>query len=138
MNSKAPVLVLVAIIAMGVVLWGAWAIRTAGGIDPERAETLAEEAERECVLEGYGSDACERLVGANHRDCLERARPKAEGPSLKEQPYLDCMTEAFAGSTGDAGGGGSGARDSDAETDVRERRGEEGGPSEPDAGEEGR
>lgn len=104
MDSKAPVIIIVAIIAMGVILWAVSAVRTAGGIDPERAKTLAEEAERECVLEGYGTDECKRLVGENHRDCLQKAKPESEGPSLDQEPYIDCMLDAFAASSDEDAG----------------------------------
>ena len=110
-SSKAPVVVLVAIILMGAIIWGVWAVRSSSGIDPERAKTLAEEAERECVLLGFPPERCPKLVGRHHRDCLNRVVEESDGPIIKDAPYLECMKSAFgtpsggessdAGSTGD-------------------------------------
>ena len=135
MDSKAPVVVLVAIILMGVTIWVVWAIRTSGGISPERKETLAKEAERECVLQGFPPEICPKLVGQNHRQCLESIPSKIEEKRFEEEDYIDCMLEAFgdpqayrdassaggeeaapdAGTAAEVGPAGDAAADGDAE-----------------------
>lgn len=122
MDSKAPVIVTVVIILMGTLLWVASAIRNAGGVPPEQAKALAEEAERECVLEGHPPEACPKMVGRHHRDCLASADRvnDGEGARVDDHSYLECMMEAFGEpgssapdataetSTSDADGGGAG------------------------------
>ncbi|MFB6351400.1 MAG: hypothetical protein ABEN55_22985 [Bradymonadaceae bacterium] len=97
MNSKAPVVILVAIILMGALLWVTSAIRMSGGVPPEQAEALAEEAERECVLEGHSPEACPKMVGRHHQDCLASADRVngGEGARVDDTSYINCMLEAF-------------------------------------------
>jgi hypothetical protein len=128
MDSKAPVVIVIAVILMGVALWVASAIRNAGGVPPEQAKALAEEAERECVLQGHRPRACPKMVGRHHRECLDSADRvnDGEGARIDDQSYLDCMLEAFGEpeeetAAGDTGPSGStdldaGNADADAET----------------------
>lgn len=99
MKSKAPVVILIAIILMGVILWTVSAFRNSGGVDPERAKVLAEEAEKECVLMGHPPGECPEKVGRNHKDCLSEAEQKArerdDGERVAKDDYLGCMEEAF-------------------------------------------
>lgn len=126
-SSKAPVVVIVAIILMGAIIWGVWAIRMASDIDPERAKTLAEEAERECVLRGFDPERCPKLVGRHHRDCLQQTQKESDTSLLDESIYLDCMTKAFGSpesdppdapdaETPDAGASDTGGANTDATT----------------------
>lgn len=99
MKSKAPVVILIAIILMGVVLWTVSAFRNSGGVDPERAKVLAEEAEKECVLMGHPPSDCPEKVGRNHQDCLsaaeQKARERDDGKRVAKDDYLGCMEQAF-------------------------------------------
>lgn len=99
MKSKAPVVILIAIILMGVILWTVSAFRNSGGVDPERAKVLAEEAEKECVLMGHPPGECPKKVGRNHQDCLSEAEQKArerdDGERVAKSDYLGCMKQAF-------------------------------------------
>lgn len=96
MDSKAPVVIIVAIILMGAITWGVWAVRMSGGIKPERAELLAEEAEKECVLHGFPPEECPRLVGENHRACLNAISGKEfDDEQGQEKAYMECMLEAW-------------------------------------------
>jgi len=97
MNSNAPVVVTIAVIAMGALLWIVSALRMSGEVPPEQAEALAEEAERECVLEGHPPDACPKMVGRHQRDCLDEADrvDGGEGARVDDKSYMSCMREAF-------------------------------------------
>lgn len=142
-SQKAPVVILVAIILMAAIIWVVWAIRSASDIDPERAKSLAKEAERECVLRGFEPERCPKLVGRHHQECLERTQKESEGALLDESVYIDCMTEEFgepedaSPDTGRADGPDGGASDdASGESDGdRDAGGDDAGESPGDGGE---
>ncbi len=137
MKSKAPVVILIAIILMGVLLWTLSALRNSGGVDPERAKLLAEEAEKECVLMGHLPEECPKKVGRHHRECLDEVEARTDEPRLDEDEYLGCMKEAFGEPEGPAGVAGldgrdagderldTGARESDADATTPDVAGKE-------------
>jgi hypothetical protein len=133
MKSKAPVVILIAIILMGAILWTVSAFRNSGGVDPERAKVLAEEAEKECVLMGHPPGDCPEKVGRNHQDCLSEAEQKArkrdDGERVAKSDYLGCMKQAFGEPEGPEAAGAieessdaSGAPDTEPDTSASDER----------------
>ena len=117
MKSKAPVIIIVAIIIMGVLMWVASAYRSAGGVSPEQAKALAGEAERECVLQGHKPEECPKMVGRHHRECLEKAERTEDESEVVDESYIDCMLEAF-GEPAPPTGAGDESDDAPSEADA--------------------
>lgn len=93
-SSNLAFFVLLGFIVLGAVAWAVWTVQYAGGIDPERAKELAEEADKECVLAGVEPRACKELVGRHHRECLSEATGRSEKNGQLEvarEAYMACV-----------------------------------------------
>ena len=94
-NSQVALFILLGVILVGAILWPLSAIWLAGGADPEHAEFLAEEAERECVLAGFPPRQCPKMVGEHHLKCVDTTEKRDDEGQLDRDAYIKCMLSAF-------------------------------------------